>query len=169
MDMEAITIETFRLGLIAPVWYLKTLRLKPELIDKLSNGVGSETHWSYHFTPNTIWGLNILPTACPHDSMYCCPIKFKSVAQGLAWKRLADYYFHINGTKQIDDYGGWLEFMRFNRLSVYETALDAGGSEAFWINKERPKDFLKYYEKEPEDDKETMFLYKKVWGEIGSL
>jgi len=166
LPIKKVVEETNRLKLNAPEWYYKVLNNAPELIDKIANGVGSETSWTYHLTPDTIWGLNINPTSHAHDYMYSIPYKFKSVAQGLAWKRLADHYFDINCRIQIKDYAGWLESWRYDRVDKYNIALNIGGSEAFWINKELPKDYDKYYSTSPINDVKIIQMYKDILAQI---
>ena len=169
MDISQVVYITNRLQLKAPYWYYKALNKKPELIEKIANGVGSETHWSYCFIPNTNWGLNMCPIAHPHDSVFTFPLKFKSVAEGLAWERLANYWFDLNGQILIKDAGGWFESFRLSRLKKYNIALEIGGTEAFWVNKILPPDYDKYYAKRPVNNPETFEMYKQVWQEICRL
>jgi hypothetical protein len=169
MEIERVVYETNCLGLICPDWYLVALNSKPDLIDSLANGCGSETSWTYHLVPDTIWGLNINPSTHIHDLLYTFPFQFETVAQGLAWKRKADYQFYMNVRKQINDYGGWFKKCRLSRLKKYMFALDCGGSEAFWANKKLPDDFFDYYENRPEFDNDVFIRYKEVWNEICNL
>jgi hypothetical protein len=169
MDISQVVCLTNQLQLKAPGWYYKTLNKKPELIDKIANGVGSETSWTYHLTPDTVWFLNINPSSHDHDLMYTFPLKFESVGDGLAWKRLADYYFELNCKKQIEDVGGYMEQLRLSRIEKYKTALEIGGSEAFWANKMLPSDYYKYYEKQPDFNENKFNMYKDVWEEIANL
>jgi hypothetical protein len=167
--IDFIVQETNRLDLIAPQWYIDALNAKPELIDSVENGVGSETSWTYHLTPNTIWMLNITPCSSIHGLCYTYPLNFSSVAEGLAWKRKADFQFYLNVKKQIRDYGGWLINWRNSRLDKYMVLLECGGSEAFWTNKDLPTDFLDYYEDKPGYLFHVVNRYQRIWRKIISI
>lgn len=149
IDVKAITLD---LRLIAPEEYYKVLELKPEIIDQVANGVGSETSITYHLTPDTVWGMNINPVSHIHDWMYTLPLSFKSVADGLAYKRLADHWFYVNGMKMVTNGSSWLQGVRTKRFDAYAVALNAGGSEAFWCNKVLPPDYEHYYIGHPPKD-----------------
>lgn len=167
MSIEKVQKETERVGFSLPDDYLWALRNRPDLVEKIVNGVGSETSWTYHLTPDTIWGLNINPESHPHDWMYTFPLYFPSVADGLAWKQLADHYFDLNVRRAIEDFGGFFELFRKSRLNnLYKPALGAAGSVAFWANKELPPDYECYYRLRPDCDPERMDLYRKVQRQI---
>lgn len=167
-SISKVVAKTFKLNLIASDWYLNALQKAPELIDKIANGVGSETNWLlYHMTPDTIYLLNINASSHIHDvDGYTYPYEFKSVAEGLAHKRRADYIFYLNVTKMIENYGGWFKSARKSRLKKYMFALEAGGSEAFWVNKILPPNYDYYYDTKPVNDPELFSMYKKTWQEI---
>jgi hypothetical protein len=167
--IQEIVKITNRLQLYAPEWYYDALNKAPEIIDNLTNGVGSETHWSYHLIPDTNWFLNMCPVSHPHDMMYSMPLEFNSVVEGLAWKRLADYWFELNGIILIDSACSWLNRPRKSRLNKYIIGLNIGGSEAFWANKILPPDYDNYYSNKPKFNEETYSFYKKAWLEICSL
>lgn len=146
MSIEKIVSETKRLGLSAPpeCGYLQCLfdtRRGRALVEEIANGVGSETNILYHFTPDTIWGLNINPTSHTHDWMYTFPLYFPSFAAGMAWKHLADDLFRENGERQIADAFCLLRPLRRLRLAEYDAALSNFGKAAFWADKPLPRDF----------------------------
>lgn len=167
MPIEKVQKETNRIALVLPENYLWALNKRPDLVEQVVNGVGSETHWSYHLTPDTIWGLNINPVSHGHDWMYIFPMRFACVADGLAWKRLADHWFDLNVRRMIEDHGGIFEPFRESRLeNIYSPALGAAGSEAFWANKELPPDYESYYRTRPACDPELMELYRNIQRQI---
>ena len=162
MPIKKVKAETLRLKLHCPPDYLAMLIEVPEIVDEVTNGVGSETHWTYHITPNTVWGLNINPTSHAHDWMYTFPLVFPTVAAGLAWKLLADRYFKLNGHIQVDDGFFLLRKPRRARINSYITLLNAGGTEAFWANKPLPPDFDRYYCSRPSYDEQKVSRYMEI-------
>ena len=142
--------ETLRLKLVVAEDYRVALMERPDLVDEVANGVGSESEgWLFHLTPDTNWGMNINPTSHNHDWMYTFPLVFKTVAEGLAHKRLADHWFAVNHETQIDDGVAILRALRRQRADEYNTLLAAGGDEAFWADKPLPEDFGYYYDIRP--------------------
>lgn len=162
MPIQKVKTETLRLKLHCPPDYLAMLVEAPEIVDEVTNGVGSETHWTYHITPDTVWGLNINPTSHAHDWMYTFPLVFPTVAAGLAWKLLADRYFKLNGQLQIDDGFCLLRKPRRARINTYSTLLNASGTEAFWANKPLPPDFDRYYSTRPSYDEQKVSRYMEI-------
>ena len=163
MNIEKVAAEHNRLGLRAPAIYNWMLENRPDLVERTTNGVGSETSWTYHLTPDTVWLLNINPSSHIHDDMYTFPLFFASVADGLAWKRLADHWFDLNVREQIKDCGGIFEPLRLSRLeNLYEPALGAAGSKAFWANKPLPPDYEFFYRERPPCDPKLMELYREI-------
>ncbi len=152
MDIDKVFIETKRLLLRGPEDYLLMLQYCPEMVDEVANGVGSETSWTYHLTPDTVYGMNINPTSHPHDWGYTFPLEFKSVADGLAWKRKMDFWFAKNLQTQIDDGSKILRPLRNSRRTEYIEALKLGGDAAFWADKPLPPDFYEYYDETPDYD-----------------
>lgn len=150
MEIDKVFIETARLKLRTPEDYRLMLQYCPDMVDEIANGVGSETSWTYHLTPDTIYGLNINPTSHPHDWMYTFPLVFASVAEGLAWKRKADFWFACNLATQINDGSRILRPLRNARRDTYIEALKIGGDAAFWADKPLPPDFYDYYDITPE-------------------
>lgn len=170
MAIAKVQAITFRLQLQAPPEYLTLLREKPKIIDEVTNGVGSESEgFFYHLTPDTNWLMNINPVSHAHDWMYTFPLYFPSVAEGLAWKRLADHWFDLNHKVMIDDGKEILRGVRYLRRDEYNMLLDAGGSEAFWCNKVLPPDFGYYYSKLPPMDDRQMEKYRLIEREIKVL
>lgn len=166
MAIAKVKSETLRLSLQCPAEYLAVLTRRPDIIDMVANGVGSETSWTYHITPDTVWGLNINPTSHPHDWMYTFPMYFPSVALGLAWKHLADRYFDLNGHIQVADGLCLLRPMRRARINNYTIILSAGGSEAFWAHKPLPPDYDDFYCKRPDYDPATVKKFLAIEQEI---
>ena len=170
MAIDKVVSETKRIGLRMPYSYQLALYNRPELIDQVANGVGSETNMViYHLTPDTVWGLNINPTSHIHDWMYTFPLIFKTIGDALEHLRLADNWFYLNATAQFKDAGGWFEWLRMSRLNKYETGLNIGGSEAFWENKPRlylPPEFEMYYRTKPKLDDAIVDKYTRIWNEV---
>ena len=170
MNIAKVAEITTRLQLQAPPEYLKMLKTKPDIVDSVVNGVGSESEGIfYHLTPDTNWLMNINPVSHPHDWMYTFPLYFPSVAEGLAWKRLADHWFDLNHAAMINDGSSWLKTVRNLRRDEYNLALDAGGSEAFWCNKMLPPDFGYYYSALPLMNDKQMEQYRLIEAEIKAL
>jgi len=169
MAIEKVRAETLRLKLHCPPGYLAVLDRRPDVVDHVANGVGSETSWTYHITPDTVWGLNINPTSHCHDWMYTFPLYFPSVALGLAWKHLADRYFGLNGHIQAKD-GTWLlQGPRTRRINAYAAILSAGGSEAFWAQKPLPPDYNFFYSSRPDYDHKVVARFMEIEQIIHSL
>jgi len=168
MEIGKVQAETLRLALNIAPDYKWALSHRPDLVEQVANGVGSETSISYHVTPDTVWGLNINPGSHCHDWMYTFPMYFPSVADGLAWKQLSDHWFDLNVDLQIKDYAGWFESFRYRRNNIYEMCLAGAGSDAFWIDKQLPPDFEIYYSDRPECDPEKMELYRSIEYQISN-
>ncbi|MDD5697663.1 MAG: hypothetical protein PHH77_03515 [Victivallaceae bacterium] len=170
MQISKVVAETKRLNLRIPYSYQLALYHRPELIDQVANGVGSETNeLIYHLTPDTVWGLNINPVSHIHDWMYTFPMVFSGVAEGLVRLRLADHWFDLNCECLFKDAGGWFKRFRMTRLDEYKVALNVGGSEAFWTNKPHellPGNYLDYYRAMPEIDASAVAKYRQVWNEV---
>lgn len=169
MELNKIISVTKKLNLLSPQWYKDILDKNPEIIYKIQNGVGSETHWSYHLIPDTIYFLNIIPSSSIHDLMYTFPLKFNLVADGLAWKRLADHYFYLNVLTQINNYGGIFKKLRKSRLNKYTFFLNASGSDSFWANKKLPPDFFDYYCDQPVYNNAKYYKLENTEKEIKKL
>lgn len=150
MAIAKVRSETARLRLIVPDDYRMALVERPDLVDEIANGVGSETEgFFFHLTPDTNWGMNINPVSHPHDWMYTFPLVFKTVAEGLAHKRLADHWFKLNHETMIADGIAMLRSPRRSRAAKYDKLLALGGDAAFWADKPLPEDFGYYYDVTP--------------------
>ncbi|MDD3118365.1 MAG: hypothetical protein PHQ27_04250 [Victivallales bacterium] len=167
--IDRIREETFRLHLLAPPEYLAVLEARPDIIDEVANGVGTQTSWTYHLTPDTICGLNINPTSHIHDWMNTFPLYFPDVATGLAYKRLSESYFRINGYGQVSD--GWSLLRPWRRLVInsYVHILSCFGNKAFWADKPLPADYGEYYADRPMDYPECIIRLLEIEGIIHDI
>ena len=164
-ELELVTLN---LSLVTSDEYQCCLVFHPELLGQVANGVGSQTSWTYHFTPNTIWGLNINPSAYIHDWDYTYPYEFKTYKEGMAFKKIVDKRFYQNVRIQIKD-GCWiLRGVRRQRSNLYYFILRKHGHDAFWCNKKLPKDYPKDREK-PEFNKKVFKNNKYIWTTINQL
>ena len=160
--IEEITLE---LELQCFPEYERCLLFYPELLPEICNGVGSQTHWSYYLIPNTIWLLNINPTAAIHDWGYTYPFEFETYLEGAAFKAEADRIFYHNLEKQIAA-GFWLlRPMRRIRKLFYYKVLKNSGDVAFWCNKILPPDYPKDIDKPP-FDQEKFDRNLEIWKEL---
>jgi hypothetical protein len=127
----------------APESFWDRLKNDPASLKKICNGVGSETSWTYHLTPNTIWGLDVTPASDIHDFMYFYPITFDSDEEGLAWKDKADRVFLNNMIRlfeKAESESWWarrFSTMRRNRAQLYFKAVQNFGGTSFWEGKNR--------------------------------
>lgn len=139
MDIKDVQRITFGLKLHAPEEYIDSLKNNPKEIEDVVNGVGSEEHWSYHLTPDTIYGMNINPCSHIHDYMYVYPKRFTTKKEALVWKEKADDWFEKNVKIMIEDCGGFWKYFRRARLWWYMIALRSeAGDIAFWKGKVEP-------------------------------
>lgn len=141
MEIMSVKAEIIRLKLKAPEDFMKTLMENPQAVDQVCNGVGSEESITYHFTPDTNWGLNMNPASHIHDWMYKFPLLFKTYEAGMKWKALADRLFYENMCKQIKDGCKILQPVRYRRAKFYYECVDHFGEESFWAGKELPADW----------------------------
>lgn len=147
MNIYKVREETLRLKLKAPDDYLKALNDNPELIEHTANGVGSEESITYHATPDTIEFLNVNPSSHIHDWMYNFPEYFKSWAEGMRWKKLADDWFYENMLTQIDASWGWaFRQTRKIRAWFYYKMVRIRGTKSFWAGKQKPIDWREHRE-----------------------
>jgi len=136
-------------GLWAPEEFRRRLKDDPASLKKICNGVGSETSWTYHLTPDTIWGLDITPASDIHDYMYTEPAAFASDAEALAWKNKADRVFLNNMIRlfeQAEKQSWWarrVAGLRRHRAKLYFEALQNFGGSAFWEGKNKPSELGK--------------------------
>lgn len=132
---ETIVIAD-RLGLeYSPTFPFLALSGMEKDAELICNGVGSPTSWTYHLTPNTIWGLDITPSSNIHDFDYTIPTHFNSEESAIRRKYLADTRFYNNMLKQIEDKGGILKWFRKRRAKTYYEILLKKGDEAFLADK----------------------------------
>ena len=135
-------------GLWAPDEFWLTLDNDPQDLAKVCNGVGSETSWTYHFIPDTIWGLNVTPASDIHDWMYSFPMDFDTEADGLLWKDKADRVLRNNLVRlfeaaeaQSGIVGWWARrcggARRIRAQTYYEVVSNFGGP-SFWEGKNKP-------------------------------
>lgn len=103
--------------------------------DLICNGVGSPTSWTYHLTPNTIWGLDVTPSSNIHDFDYTFPTHFDSEYEALSHKYKKDTRFYHNMLKQIENKGGILKWFRKRRAKTYYEILLKKGDDAFLADK----------------------------------
>ena len=104
------------------------------------NGVGSPEggkfkRFIWKITPDTIWGLDITPTADLHDNGYTVPLEFRDLQTALKHKVGEDILFKKNVKTQIAR-GTWLlRWVRNRRVWKYALALVKCGQDAFIENK----------------------------------
>lgn len=142
MKMKIAEVQkiTQRLNLEMPALYEYALFNYPSIVDELANGVGSETNWFYHLTPDTVWGLNINPSSHVHDWDYSIPFEFATYADGLAFFHAANNRFRDNCMKLVEDGCCLLRPFRRRRVEFYFRVLESQGELAFWSNKVLPTD-----------------------------
>lgn len=111
------------------------------------NGVGSPNgFWgklTYHFIPQTIWGLPIRAAADIHDVEYTYPDNFYCKKAALKWKVEADKRFKYNIMRLIkkNTKWKWLKKIRYIRAKEYYWILKKFGEESFLANKSFTKKF----------------------------
>jgi len=142
-------------SLFAPSKYWDMLTEDNPELKKICNGVGSETSWTYHFIPNTIYGLSIIPVSDKHDFMYTYPKAFPAMVDdeyfktGLDYKNHADRVFLNNCIRlfeyheKLSGFTGWmhrrLAGVRRARAYEYFEILQKFGGTSFWEDKDQSK------------------------------
>lgn len=136
-------------GLWAPEEFWFYLAHDPDKIKAVCNGVGSPSSWTYHLTPNTIWGLDITAAADIHDWMYTYPPDFATEADALAYKEKADRVFRNNLIRIFEQaeaqpgFKGWMHRriagVRRARAQEYFMILQNFGGTSFWEGKNKPE------------------------------
>lgn len=137
--------------LFAPSAFWKLVLENSPRLKEICNGVGSRLSWTYHFTPNTIWGLNIKSAADIHDFQYTEPKIFPCVIDGETFNTALDYKNHadrvfLNNNIRIFEYHealpgftGWfhrrLGGVRRARAYEYYTILQKFGGTSFFADK----------------------------------
>lgn len=103
------------------------------------NGVGSDIgvlgKLTYHFIPNTIWGLDITPASDLHDVGYSYPNFFATKDDALKYKALIDLYFYKNMKSLIDTHSIFLNKIRMIRAHTYFETVHLFGEECFMEGK----------------------------------
>lgn len=143
MNIQSVKEITLRVGLEMPLMYEHALRYNNQFVDELANGVGSETSFFYHVTPDTIWFLNINPASHIHDWDYSIPFTFKTYEEGMKYFHAANLRFKNNCYKLIDDKenSSCLRTVRKWRVDLYFKILEGdSGRLAFWSHKILPSD-----------------------------
>ena len=134
-------------------WFLK--KNKPEVLAPICNGVGSRLSWTYHFIPDTIWGVDITPASDIHDFDYTWPKLFPAELDGLTYSTGNAYKNHayrtfLNNMVRIFEWHenlpglkGWihrrLAGVRRRRAQTYFEILQKWGGPSFWDGKNAPE------------------------------
>lgn len=162
---------TDRLKLDCTPEYLKIFNSHPELYHLVCNGVGSETNWTYHLTPDTIWGMDISPSAGIHDWDFTFPMEFQNYTEGMTHFHRANRRFHDNVEKQISDGCDLLKPLRQHRNNVYFHLLEnsAAGHRSFWSNRLLPHDWLEFNHYTPDFNREkfrdNLIVFNHIFGD----
>lgn len=160
--IEEITLD---LELECSAEYQRCMMWYQEYYIQVANGVGSETSWTYHLTPDTVWLLDISPTAGIHDWDFTFPMYFASYAAGQQWFHAANARFRDNLEKQIKN-GCWLlRGPRRCRKQEYFWILDNTmiSHNAFWSNKRLPPDWYQHQAYTPDFDQKKFDLNIEIW------
>lgn len=113
----------------------------PEKIVACCNGVGSQVGWlarlTYHFTPNTVFFLDITPVSDIHDVDCTYPSHFKNKAAALEHMSKANLRFRENLETYIEMHtkNSLLLFLRLSRAMAYYTILMDTCEESFMEGK----------------------------------
>jgi len=136
-------------GLKFPREFAEAWEETPDEMCRICNGVGSPTSWTYHLTPDTIWGLDITPVSDIHDWVYSYPLCMPWVVtdpdvgviefnSGEDYRKYGDTMFFNNLITIINNRGSWwLRFPRKIRAKTYYHVLRDMGEESFWHGKKR--------------------------------
>lgn len=109
-------------NLFIPSGYLELTFLQKK---QICNGMGAKDSALSALIPNTMYGLDVTEAGNIHDYMYY-------VGHTIQDKQEADRIFLNNLLRIINNYGGWLAFLRRRRaLKYYEAVLYFGGP-SFW-------------------------------------
>lgn len=121
----------------APYEFWIDLVNNPQKIKDCCNGVGSEVGWfgklTYHFIPNTIWGLDVTEFSDIHDYMYTYPEEFDTEEDALRYKDMADRTGRHNLQVIISRNSKlrWLKLLRIRRARQYYFLLKIAGKDSF--------------------------------------
>lgn len=147
-DPSRYTLERYQ-ELVAPSYFWEMVINHPERLAVMCNGVGSKTSWTYPYTPDTIWLLDVTPAADIHDVMFTEPLVFPAVIDGVTYTaekyfQHANNLFYCNLMRLFDkaDAQSWLSrrVRRFRNMRAreYKFALDYFGFHAFMEGKNHP-------------------------------
>ena len=112
--------------LFAPKEYWQ---LTPSGKADICNGCGSSLA-TFDFIPDRIWGLVITEVCNIHDLMYLLGTTEEDKIE-------ADLVMLINLIILINDYGGFLEILRYSRAMKCYQGVHFKGAASFWMGKER--------------------------------
>lgn len=148
--------------------YTKLLFHFPDDYHLICNGVGSETSWTYKIIPNTIWGLNIYPSAGIHDFDFTYPIRFDTYADGMAHFHDSNKRFWQNMDIQITDASWIMRPVRRMRRDGYFYILENTriSQNSFWSNKPLPSDWFDHNCWEPSFNQEKYETNLKIQNKI---
>ena len=107
-----------------PAYY----ELSPEEKAEICNGMGAKDSLLAKLIPNTMYCLDVSEAGNRHDLRY-------HIGQTEEDKREADREFLDNLLIIINNYGGWLAWLRRRRALKYYEAVYYKGHEAFWKGK----------------------------------
>lgn len=165
LSREKIEEITIGLELECSAEYQRCLMWYPEYYPQVANGVGSETSWTYHITPDTAWLLDISPTAGIHDWDCTFPYYFRTYAEGMKWFITANERFRSNMEKQIADGFFMLRPPRRCRKAEYFWLLENThiAHNAFWSNKILPPDWRRHQAYTPDFEQKKYDLNCEIW------
>lgn len=168
MKLSTMTEITMELALECQPEYHELMIYHPALYNEICNGVGSETHWTYHLIPDTIWGLDISPSAGIHDFDWTYPMEFDSYADGEECRLRQNDVFAANVEKQIMA-GTWLlRPLRRLRKNTYLKLLNEtrAAHNSFWSNKPLPPDWYEHNNYTPTFNDNKYQINIDVWSKI---
>jgi hypothetical protein len=168
LSINKILKVTEELDLEREKEYSRCLSFYPDFYKGIANGVGSETSWTYHLTPDTIWLLDISPSANIHDWDFTFPYYFSSYQEGMDWFHLSNKRFHDNMEKQIKDGFFLVRDIRRVRKEEYYLIVNysATSHNAFWSNKTLPSDWKKYCNYIPDFNVKKYELNKQIYSAV---
>lgn len=158
---QKIKTEIIDLKLSCSKMFKKAIIYDIKGLDLICNGVGSSSSWTYHLTPNTIYGLNIESAANIHDWDYTFPLVFKKKWFAQKHKEMADDRFESNVLKLIENGSCLLKWLRKRRLKKYMFILRECGFKAFYADKQIGIDVNR--------DGGNFEKYKKIYNELLSI
>ena len=144
--------------------YYHLLHHHPAQYPLVCNGVGSETSWTYHLTPDTIWFLDISPSSGIHDWDFTYPLYFESYQAGMQHFHDANRRFRDNIEKQIAAANWLLRPVRRARKQEYYFLLETfrASHNSFWSNKTLPLDWAENCNYTPDFSNKKYLLNKQI-------